>query len=127
MMTCKGCGKESHQIHGYCDEFGQYQEVCADPNCGALSSSAAGIPDVFWNGKPYYSEALQCEFTSRSQKARVMKERGVSELGSQKLGQKTWQEGSREIRRKSFDKDRPKIREILKTWKETGYARGKVR
>jgi hypothetical protein len=77
---------------------------------------------VFWNGRPYYSEALQCEFTSRSQKARVMKEKGVSELGSQKLGEKNWIEGSRDMRRKQFEQERPVIRETLKRWKETGYA-----
>ena len=83
------------------------------------------IPDVFWNGRPYYSEALQTEFTSRSQKARVMKEKGVSELGSQKLGQKSWTEGTRAYRQKQFESVRPKIREAFKRWKETGYARDK--
>lgn len=121
MMICQGCNKQSHQIHGYCDEFGQYQEVCAE--CGKLSSVNAGIPDVFWNGHPYYSEALECEFTSRSQKARVMKEKGVSELGNQKLGEKNWVEGSREARRKAFEKERPKIRETYREWKESGYAK----
>lgn len=125
MMICKGCNKESHQIHGYCDEYGQYREVCADDNCGKLSSSIASIPDVFWNGRPYYSEALECEFTSRSQKSKVMKEKGVIELGSQKLGQKSWVDGSRLTRRKEFEKQRPMIRETLRKWKETGYARDK--
>lgn len=109
MMVCQGCQKESHQIHGYCDENGQYRECCA--GCGGLYSSDAGVPDVFWNGKPYYSEALGVEFTSRSQKAQVLKERGLSELGSQKLGEKTWVEGSRDYRKKNFEKDRPMIRE----------------
>lgn len=109
MNICQGCKKESHHIHGYCDEYGQYQECCA--GCGGLYSTDASVPDVFWNGKPYYSEALGIEFTSRSQKARVLKERGLSELGNQTLGQKTWVEGSREYRKKNFEKDRPMIRE----------------
>lgn len=121
-MTCKGCHQESHQIHGFIDDNG-YQEVCTQ--CANLSSSDAGVPDVFWNGRPYFSEALQCEFTSRSQKARVMKEKGVRELGNEKVGEKGWVEGSRDYRRKQFDKDRPKIKESFKRWKETGYARDK--
>lgn len=119
-MICQGCHLESWQIHGYCDEFGQYRECCV--KCGDLSSSQASIPDVFWNGRPYYSKALECEFTSRSQKARVMKEKGVSELGSQKLGEKSWTQGSREYRRKQFETQRPMIRETWKRWKETGRA-----
>lgn len=109
MMTCSGCQKESHQIHGWIDEKGDYQEMCAE--CGGVSSVDAGIPDVFWNGRPYYSEALGVEFTSRSQKARILKERGLSEMGSQKLGEKTWVEGTREYRKRNFEKDRPAIRE----------------
>lgn len=113
MMVCKGCSKESHHIHGYMHE-GQYQEVCA--GCGGLYSADASVPDVFWNGKPYYSEALGVEFTSRAQKARVMKERGVSELGDQKLGKKTWTEGSRAYRKKNFENDRPMIRETYRRY-----------
>jgi hypothetical protein len=51
-----------------------------------------------------------------------MKEKGVSELGNRDLGKKTWVEGSRESRRKEFEKERPVIRETFKRWKETGYA-----
>lgn len=120
MMICKGCHQEAYQVHGWYDKETGYNEVCNA--CGNLYSSDASIPDVFWNGKPYYSEALGCEFTSRSQKARVMKEQGVSELGSQRLGSKGWVEGSREYRRKQFSKDRPSIRESFKRWKDTGYA-----
>lgn len=123
---CRGCGRESTHIRTIVQD-NELIDLCDHPQCGNLSSIDAGIPDVFWNGKPYYSEALECEFTSRSQKARVMKEKGVSELGNQKIGEKTWVEGSREARRKEFDKERPMIREALRTWKETGYARGKVR
>ena len=121
-IACSGCGNLSpYQKHGWYDNKTGYNEVC--DKCGVLSSSDVSIPDVFWNGRPYYSEALECEFTSRSQKARVMKEKGVSELGSQKLGNKSWVEGSRDVRRKEFAKERPMIRETLKRWKETGHAR----
>jgi len=116
-MTCHGCkNQEAYQIHGWYDDKAGYQETC--DRCGNLSSSDAPVHDVFWNGRPYYSESLQCEFTSKSQKARVMKEMGVTELGSQKLGQKGWIEGSRDYRRKQFDKDRPVIRDLVKRYKE---------
>lgn len=97
-------------------------DQCDHPDCGNLAMVNAGIPDVFWNGRPYYSQALECEFTSRSQKARVMKEKGVRELGNQRLGEKSWVEGSREVRRKEFSKQRPMIRETWQRWKETGHA-----
>lgn len=115
-MMCSGCKNEhAHQTHGYISD-GVYIESC--DRCSQLSSSDASIPDVFWNGRPYYSEALGVEFTSRSQKARVMKEMGVSELGDTKLGQKNWIEGSRAARRKEFDKDRPMIRENYRRYLE---------
>jgi len=107
-------------VHGWYDVKFGYQEVC--DKCGDLSSSDAPVHDVFWNGRPYYSESLECEFTSRSQKARVMKEKGVTELGSQKLGDKSWIEGSREFRRKQFEKDRPMIRDLSKQYRERKRA-----
>lgn len=116
MMACGGCGKESHQIHGWLED-GVYKEVCAD--CGNLASMDAAVPDVFWNGRPYYSEALDCEFTSRSQKARVMKEKNVREMGNEKVPMKSWTEGSRPYRKKMFDQiDRPIIRETYKRYLE---------
>lgn len=116
-MMCSGCNNEkAYQTHGYVSAEGFYVECC--DQCGNLSSSDASIPDVFWNGRPYKSEALGVEFTSRSQKARVMKEMGVSELGSQKLGDKSWIEGSRGYRKKQFDKDRPMIRETYRRYLE---------
>lgn len=124
IWVCRGCGRESVHIRTVV-EGDELVEQCDHPDCGNLSMVSAGIPDVFWNGRPYFSQALQCEFTSRSQKARVMKERGVSELGSQKLGNKNWIEGTRQARSKAFNQDRPMIRETLKRWKETGRASDK--
>lgn len=114
MMTCQGCRQECYQTHGWCDKQEGYIEVCN--NCGDLRSSDVPVHDVFWNGRPYYSEALGVEFTSRSQKARVMKEKGVTELGSQKIEPKSWTEGSREYRKRQFEKDRPKIRELYRQY-----------
>ncbi len=115
--TCRGCGRESTHIRTIVDGD-DLIDRCDHPECGNLSSIDAAVPDVFWNGRPYYSEALDVEFTSRSQKARVMKERGLSELGTQKLGEKSWIEGSRDYRRKQFEKDRPMIRETYKRYLE---------
>ncbi len=116
-MTCSSCGNaKAFQTHGYVAAQGQYVECC--DRCSKRSPSEAALADVFWNDKPYYSDALGVEFTSRAQKAAVMKERGVIELGSQKLGEKTWIEGSRPWRRRQFEKDRPVIREIQRQWRE---------
>lgn len=121
-MKCAGChNEEAYQVHGWYDQTEGYLEVC--DKCGNISSMDASIPDVFWNGRPYYSEALGVEFTSRGQKARVMKEMGVSELGSQKLGNKNWVEGSREYRKKQFDKDRPTIHKIQREYQEKQHGR----
>lgn len=118
---CSGCGNDkAYQTHGYVSSEGFYVECCNQ--CGDLASNDAPVPDVFWNGRPYYSEALGVEFTSRSQKAKVMKDLGVSELGNQKLGQKSWTEGSRAYRRKQFDKERPHIRETLRRYQERTRA-----
>lgn len=120
--VCRGCNRESIHIRTIV-EGDTLIDQCDHPDCGNLAMVNAGVPDVFWNGRPYYSQALECEFTSRSQKARVMKEKGVSELGSEKLGKKSWVEGSRDVRRKEFEKQKPMIRETWKRWKETGHAR----
>lgn len=106
-MICKGCGNDK----AYAIRFVRDYEAC--DRCGGFSTVAA-MPDVFWNNKPYYSEALDVEFTSREQKARVMKEKGVVEAGDMKMGQKSWVEGSREARKASFEKDRPMIRENIR-------------
>lgn len=122
-MICAGCqNPHAYQTHGYIGEGGHYVEGC--DRCMQLSSSDASIPDVFWNGRPYFSESLGVEFTSRSQKARVMKERGVSELGNTKLGEKTWIEGSRGYRSKNFAHDRPMIRETLRKYRENPKRNG---
>lgn len=115
--VCRGCGRESIHIRTIV-EGDTLMDQCDHPDCGNLAMVNAGVPDVFWNGRPYYSEALDVEFTSRSQKARIMKERGLSELGDRKLGEKNWIEGSRESRRKEFDKERPMIRENYRRYLE---------
>ena len=117
-MICRGCGNEAaYQIHTIYDkEIGMID--CCD-RCGDLRSIDASVPDVFWYGRPYYSEALDCQFTSRSQKARVMKEKNVTELGNEKIPVRTWTDGSRNYRKRMFDKiDRPRIREIYKQYLE---------
>ncbi len=120
-MICSGCNNDrAFQTHGYVAAQGCYIECC--DRCSARSPSEAALADVFWNDKPYYSEALGVELTSRAQKARIMKERGLIELGSQKLGEKTWIEGSRPWRSRQFEKDRPVIREGYRQWRDKQNA-----
>lgn len=45
-----------------------------------------------------------------------MKEMDVTELGNERLPQKTWTEGSRDYRKKQFEKDRPKIQEAYRRY-----------
>ena len=112
---CRACGRDSTHIRTIVDG-NNLVDQCDHPECGNLHSVDAGVPDVFWNGRPYYSEALGVEFTSRGQKARVMKEKGVCEAGDQKLPEKNWIDGSREYRRRNFEKDRPMIRETMRRY-----------
>ncbi len=128
--VCRGCGRESTHIRTVV-EGDELIDVCDHEDCGNLSAIGAGLPDVYWTNRPYYSEALGVEFTSRRQKAQVMKDMGARELGNQKLGEKNWIDGSRQARQKAFEQERPIIRETLKRWKQTGraapgFARGKV-
>ncbi len=115
MIACLGCGNErAYQKHAIFDKAAGIIECC--DRCGNLASSDINIPDVFWPGHGYYSQALDVEFTSRAQKARVMKEKNVTELGNQRLPEKTWTEGSRDYRKRQFEKDRPKIKETYRRY-----------
>jgi hypothetical protein len=125
-MNCRGCGnKAAYHTRSYVDRSG-IQEVCNV--CGDLSLADSAVPDVYL-GKGGKNFANLCddmgrpyEISSKRQKAAVMKKLGVSEAGDTvngaPYGTKTWIEGSREHRRKQFDKERPKLREIYKEWRE---------
>lgn len=69
-----------------------------------------GIQDVYFR-HPYESQSLGVEFTSKKQKADYLKSHGLQEAGDKKFGEKNWVEGSREYRKRNFEKARPLIRE----------------
>lgn len=92
----------------------------------------AGVPDVYLGragqtfeslcdktGKPY---AIQ----SKRHKKQVMDALGVSEAGGTvngaPFGTKSWIDGSRDYRKRQFDKERPQIRETYKAWLEKKSA-----
>jgi len=57
----------------------------------------------------------------------VMKDLDVRELAIRKLGEKTWNEGSREYRKKQFEKDRPMIRENYRRYLQRALNSDKQR
>lgn len=131
---CRGCGRESIHIRTIV-ESDELIEQCDHPQCGNLAMVDAGIPDVYLSragqtfnnlcdnmGRPI---AIQ----SKRHKKQIMDQMGVSEAGGTfngaPFGTRTWIDGSRAARKREFSKERPKIRETWKRWKETGYARDK--
>jgi hypothetical protein len=103
MTPCRGCGYETP----YAKRFTVDTESC--DRCGGFSSMAS-VPDVYFK-HPYHSEALGVDFTSKSQKASVMKEMDVSEAGDRSMSTTAWVDGTRAWRKAQFEKDRPMIRE----------------
>lgn len=122
-MICRGCNQESHQVRTIVDG-GQFYDSC--PRCSDLSSMDAYMPDAYLGhigqkfeslcddmGRPY-------EIQSKRHKKEVMDRLGVSEAGDRvngaPYGTKSWIEGTRDYRRKQFDKERPAIRETYKRY-----------
>lgn len=125
-MICRGCSQESHHVRTIVDKNGEFYDICANANCGQLSSMDAYVPDVYLKssgqkfanlcdemGRPY-------EISSKRHKKEVMDKLGVSEAGDTvngaPYGSKTWVEGSRDYRRKQFERDRPMIRETYQRY-----------
>lgn len=125
-MHCNGCGNtKAYHIRSVWDGAGLV-DFCDSKTCGNLDESGVGIPDVYLPrggmkfenlcddmGRPY-------EVSTKREKANVMRQLGVSEAGDRVHGApyapKDWIEGTRETRRKSFEQDRPKIREIYRQY-----------
>lgn len=132
MSNCAGCGNMDpiHTITSFA--YGEKYERCEA--CGATGDGLPTLPDVYFTGKTQKFANLcddmgrPYEITSKRQKAQVMRQLGVSEAGDlvngAPYGTKTWQEGSREYRRKQFDKDRPKIRETYARYLENVRRKG---
>lgn len=125
-MTCGGCLNEAYHIHGEFIE-NQYMECCE--KCGNVSSADAPVQDVYWPGREHTNPQLcddmgkPYQLRSKGHKAAIMKQLGVSEVGDKVrgapyTGQSSWAEGTREYRKKNFEKDRPELRRIYKEWRE---------
>lgn len=121
-MICNGCGNaEAYQIRSIYDK-GEVFDSC--DRCGNVS--VAALPDAYLGhiGQTFSSlcddMGRPIPIQSKRHKAEVMKSLGVSEAGDRvngaPYGSKSWTEGTREMRRKSYDKDRPKIREIYQRY-----------
>lgn len=125
--VCRSCGREATHIRTVV-EGDTLLDQCDHPDCGNLAMVDSGVPDVYLKragqkfdnlcdsmGRPY-------EIQSKRHKQEVMDRLGVSEAGGTvngaPYGTKSWIEGSREMRRKQFDVERPKIRRIVQEWRE---------
>lgn len=113
-MICRACNEPHASSVKSIVENGSVVDV----GCDRCMGVAPTIPDVYWPGHTYKSEALETEFTSRGQKAAYLKKHGLSEAGDVKFKGQTWAEGSRGYRKRQFDKDRPMIRENYKRYLE---------
>lgn len=111
-MICGCCGDKLASSVKSVVENGEVVDVGCD-RCQGIQPQMHD--DVYFR-RPYYSEALGTEFTSKAQKAAWMKAHDVSEAGERKMSETTWVDGTREHCRKQFDQERPKIRQIYKEW-----------
>jgi hypothetical protein len=127
-MMCNGCGNQSaYHVRTYVNQ-GQMLDICNA--CSEIALIDASVPDVYLGkigqtfknlademGRPY-------EIKSKRHKKEIMDKLGVSEAGDTvngaPYGSKSWIEGTRDYRRKQFEKDRPGIRETYRRWKEKG-------
>lgn len=123
-MNCSGCGNDkAWHVKSYYDKREGFRELC--DACG-LEGGGEGIPDVYFAGRAQKFANLTddmgrpIEITSKRHKKEVMDRLGVSEVGDRvngaPYGSKDWISGSAEYRKRNFEKDRPKIREIYKSY-----------
>lgn len=117
MTPCLNCKSETFTNKRVWVESGELNSICND--CGDFFVDT--VPDVFFK-TAYKSKALDVEFTSKGQKAKYLKEHGLSEAGDRgSMAEKSWTEGTREHRKREFDRvDRPKIREAVRAWRQRG-------
>lgn len=114
MTPCMNCQSETYTTKRVWVEEGTTQEMCNA--CGDFQVMT--VNDVFFKA-PYTSRALGVEFTSRAQKAAYLKTHDLREAGDEKMSTKNWVDGSREYRKKKFDReDRPKLRETIRQWRQ---------
>lgn len=84
-MICDGCGnKTARRIRRYLDGT----EIC--DGCGGIQT-VAGVPDVYWDGKPEINladgpDGKPRTFSSKGEKSRYLKEHGLIEAGDRVRG-----------------------------------------
>lgn len=105
------------------NEKGDYVEWCSECSVSSLPLD----PDVFWDGEPEINLADDPNtgkprvFSSKIEKARYLKERGIVEGGDKVHG--AFPRVTNRVERKTDE--RPQIREILHIWKQMGRDRQK--
>lgn len=131
IWVCRSCGREATHIRTIVDGD-ELVDQCDHPDCGNLAMASSGVPDVYLKragqtfenlcddmGRPY-------EIQSKRHKKEIMDRLGVSEAGGTfngaPYGSKSWIEGSRDVRRKQFAEERPKIQKIIREWRERNRA-----
>lgn len=104
--------------------------------CDACGLEGAGptIPDVYFthSGQKFANlcdkMGRPIEITSKRHKKEVMDKLGVQEAGDRvhgaTYGGKSWIEGSRDYRKRQFEKERPVIRETYKRYMDNVRKRG---
>lgn len=105
-------------------EFGIAYDKCSE--CSDIRSE--GMPDVYLPRSGMTFQAL-CDkmgnpipIQSKRHKKQVMDELGLREHPDRLSGNTNWIDGSRDYRKRQFEKDRPMIRETLNRWKQTKGA-----
>ncbi len=122
MSVCLNCGNENayHTRSWYDEKLDRIEQMCN--GCG-LDGAGEAIPDVYLPRIGMTFQALCDKQTgvpipiqSKRHKQQVMDELGVREHPDRLKADKTWIEGSRDARRKSFEKERPKIRAVYQQY-----------
>jgi len=112
-MICRNCGETSASSIRSLVENG----TLVDVGCDRCRGVAPTVPDVYFR-QPYHSDALDVDFTSKSQKAAYLKEHDISEAGDRSMSEIPWVEGTRSWRHAQFKKELPTLRKIYKDWRE---------
>lgn len=89
-MRCDGCGTEdAFRVRAVWDKYLQEKIECCD-RCG--NAGAAGLPDVYWDGKPEHGLAddpvtgQPRVFSSKREKAQYLRDRNLVEAGDRVRG-----------------------------------------
>jgi len=87
-LDCDGCGNE--KAASLFISYGKEGRICICDRCG--HTGIASSPDVYWPGHTYESQNITdrmgkpIPLTSKRQKAKIMKEMGLKEVGDRVHG-----------------------------------------